>query len=393
MRKPYLYLAITVGLLIVLVTGIFSCTRINGVNNDQVVETPFNLFFGDISGAVYSSNDGANINKEIFEADGYPCKAICVSYNNILLVKQNLYVSTDNGISFNHSYDSSGSYPGKACNGYLLDLNQSMIVNIQDWNKVFIVNDDLDQHNYTGLSYSLYAGGQGNWYLGELDTTGHIGDYGPYPYLSITTMTLMPNGVLAGYDSRHNRNFYRTKTTFFYECTANPDTVSGFYNYGAPYNHSGNHLPYNDSNSTPIQTGARYSLGHYNNQLIAIDQNNCHTYGAYYSDDTGRNWAPMTGLPNYPLLCVESPFEEVCLVGTAGAGLYILNTNTHTWQANNNGLASNLTVRSIVGKQRTYKNGKTVAYIFLATDAGIYQSLDGANTWTLTMPGNFTAIY
>jgi len=396
MRKSHLYFTLAIVLLITLITSINSCKKVNGVDNDTVVETPFSLLFSDSAGAVYNSTDGKTISKTIFEADGYPCRAICVSYDNILLVKKNLYISTNNGLNFNHSFDSVGSYPGNACNGFPLDLNQSMIVNIADWNALYVVNDCYIPNNYLGVSYSLYAGAQGDWYIDQVDTLGAIGDYGNYPYITITSMTLMPNGVLAGYDARHNRCFYRTKGTLWNESTANPDTATGFTAYGNPGNHSGIHLPFADLNSTPPDTAggmARYSYGHINDRLIAIDQNNCHNYGAYYSDDTGRNWAAMSGLPSSPLLCVGSPFEENCFVGTAGSGLYILNVNTNTWQANNSGLAKNLVVRSLVGKEMYYKNGKIQKYIFLATNVGIYQSTDGGSTWTLTIPGNFTAIY
>jgi hypothetical protein len=312
------------------------------------------------------------------------------------LVKNNLYISTNNGVNFNHSYDSAGGSPHFACNGFPFDLNQSMIIDIPSWNYVYVVNRDADPNNYMGLSYNLYGGGQGGWALDIPDSLGAIGNYGPLFPIQVTSLTLMTNGILAGYDAYHNRCFYRTKNSLWNECTANPDTVD-WPGIGLPANHSGNQLPHHgfyEPTGTIIDTTAWYSYGHYNDQLIAIDQKNCHDSGAYYSNDTGRNWTVMTGLPyGVPLLCIESPFEEICLVGTAGAGLYILNNNTRAWQANNNGLFKNLIVRSIVAKQMMYKNGKIQKYIFLATNAGIYQSIDGGNNWTLTIPGNFTAIY
>jgi len=396
MRKPYLYLTITIGIFVVLVSGVLSCTRVNGINNDQVIETPFSVFFADSSGSVYSSNDGANINKQIFEADRYPCRAITVAYNNILFVKQNLYISTNNGVSFNHSYDSVASYPEYACNNYPFDLNQSMLVNVPGWNHVYVTNDDIDPNNFMGLCYNLFGGDQGDWYLDTPDSTGYIGNLSPAPYIiRITSLTLLPDDTLCGYDANSGRCFYRTKGSLWNECTANSDP-GDWPNIGDPHDFSGTPLPHHSifvSTTTPIDTTARYSYGHYNNRLIAIDQKNCNANGAYYSDDRGRNWSHYTGLPSSPLLCIESPFEEVALIGTAGAGLYILNTNTNTWQANNNGLGRNLTVRSITGKQRIYKNGKVQKYIFLATDNGIYQSVDGGNNWTQTRPGNYTAIF
>ena len=91
MRKSHLYFTITIGLLVAVITSLHSCKKVNGIDNDQVVETPFSLYFSDTAGAVWNSTDGKTKN-QIFEYDNYPCRAICVSYNNILLIKKNLYI-------------------------------------------------------------------------------------------------------------------------------------------------------------------------------------------------------------------------------------------------------------------------------------------------------------
>ncbi len=400
MRKPYLYLAINIGLVILL--AISGCKKVDGTDNDQVIETPFTVFFSDISGAVYSSSDGSTIGKQLFEADRYPCRAFCVAYDNILFTKKNLYISADNGKSFNHSYDSVGFYPGIACNNYKFDLNQSMLMFIPSWNYVYVVNDNDDFNNIMGLSYNLYGGSQGNWYLDIPDSLGFIGHRQDLNYvIRVTSLTLLRDDTLCAYDANNNRCFYRTKSTLWNECTANPN-ASGWPGIGDPADYSGNPLPHHVAYSATgdpyyrdsPDTTAWYSYGHYNNRLIAIDVKNCNGNGAYYSDDRGRNWTQFSGLPSVPLLCMESPFEEVALIGTQGAGLYILNTNTNSWQqVTNGGLGGNLTVTSIVGKQRIYKNGKVQRYIFIATDKGIYQSLDGGVSWTQTRAGSFSAIF
>jgi len=203
--------------------------------------------------------------------------------------------------------------------------------------------------------------------------------------------------VLCGYDANTNRNFYRTKTTLWSECTANPDSAN-WPNIGNPFNRSGIPLPHHQVFLSPVVVDsdltAHYSLGHINNRLIAIDNKNCNANGAYYSDDSGRNWTQYQGLPNKPLLCVSSPFDGISLIGTDSAGLYVLNTNTNVWQQQNtNGLGRNLIVRNIAFKENLFKNGTVQKYVYLATNVGIYQSIDGGNNWTLTIPGNFVAVY
>ena len=381
--------------------GFYSCKKsISGISNNQVVETPFSLYFSDSSGGLYSSNDGKNIRQTLFKADGYPSKAICVAGDNILWAKSSLLISTNNGTNFNHSFDSLGSYPGFACNGFPIDLNQSMMIEIAAWNRVYIVSDSVDElsPNYLGIRFSLYQGTQGLWYTdGRPDTMGGFGNYGPEPFtVTITSFTQLTNGILCGYDARHNRNCYLTSTNVLWrECTANPDAATnpGLAGIGNNFNKSGVPLPHCDANATPVDTAARYSYGHFNNRLIAIDNKNCNKNGAYYSDDTGRNWTQYAGLPGVPLLCVASPFEEVSLIGTAGAGLYMLNNNTGAWQVNNNGLGTNLIVHNIAFKENIYKDGSIQKYVFLATNNGIYMSTDMGTNWTQTIPGNFVTIY
>ncbi len=423
-KKP---LITTLALLAAFAAGLYSCTKkISGISNNQVIETPFSLFFADTSGALYSSNDGLKIRKTLFKADGYPSKAICVDGNNILWAKNNLYISTNNGVNFNQAYDSLSSiatlpylqdgtggppvipyipYPMYACNGLQVELNQSMIINIPSWNESFTCSNANAYNNYMGVVFSLnYGGVIGSWWFDNVDTLGNIGFYGPTSTITMTSYTYLEKmDVLCGYDGIHNRNFYRTQNTLWNETTANPDTfgspVPTPETFGAPGRFSGIRLPHNNrmynlSNyGTIADTSAFYSYGHYNNRLIAIDQKGCNGSGAYYSDDTGKNWFQYQGLPAKPLLCINSPFEEICLIGTDSAGLWALNTNTGTWQQNNHGLATNLVVRGIAFKKNVYKDATEKKYIFLATNKGIYMSSDMGSNWTMTIPGNFVSIY
>lgn len=406
MRKLSLYFTIT---LLLAISGSFSsCTKkVNGINNDHVVETPYSLFFSDTSGALYSSNDGKTVRSTLFKADGYPCRAICVAGDNILWAKAHLYISFNNGVNFNTSFDSLPDFPFKTCDSISLNLNQSMIVDIPDWNTVFTVSNNPAGNNYLGVVFNLYSGQSGDWWVDIPDTAvppaasgafGYYGGPGSVYNVTMTTFSYLPNGTLCGYDTYHNRNFFRTKTTLWHEVTANSDSID-WPNIGDPANRAGNGLPHNVRFSAPgfdmsTDTAAWYSYGHFNNRLIAIDNRNCNGNGAYYSDDNGRNWTQYSGLPAKPLLCIASPFEEISLIGTEGAGLYFLNTNTGAWQLQvNNGLSNNLIIRNIAYKQNIYKNGAVAKFVYLATNKGIYQSTNGGSNWILTIPGNFVAVY
>ncbi len=396
MRKSSLFYLC--GLVAAITVGVYSCKKSNGIDNNNVVKTPYSLFFSDTAGALYVTNDGRTYSGFLFPPDGKSCRALAVSSNNILWGKTHLYYSNNNGRNFNLTYDTVSSFPELSCNGSELNTNQSMLINIPEWNnRVYTLSNSPNaSRNWLGIIYSDANGNPRSWNMeGSYDTMG----VGRLP-VRMKSFTMLANGTLCGLaysgpadnDMIHHRNFVKAgKDENVYanrwkEVTANPD--------GIPYIHSGNPggTPLPPFGSALTDTAYWY-LGHFNNRLIAID-GKC-KYGAYYSDDLGANWKSYSsGLPaNTSMLCIESPFEEVCLLGTSGKGLYILNIHTGVWEPNNKGLGSNLIVRSIIGKRNVYKNGTIRKFIYIATNQGIYESADGGRNWTKTIQGNFVAVY
>ena len=368
MRRSSLYLI--AGVLAIAAVTLNSCKKVNGINNNQVIETPYSLYAADSAGTLYNSNDGKTFTV-MFTPDGFPSHAICTADTNLLWVKKNVYISENNGVSynhaFNHAYDSAGiqtpftPFPVDV-NGDSIYLNQTMIINLAGWDRTYVLSSDPAYYNTLGIAFSDKEGILGSW-LTELyyDT---INIQPPY---RITTFTQLKNGTAFALDARTNKMIYRqNKGTWW---TANPAATL-----------------------LPGLPKCVYTLGHYNNELIAID--NTGFNGAFYSDDSGVTWLPFTGLPNnVPLLCCYSPFEQVCMVGTKGKGVYILNPNIHTFQADNNGLGINALVHNITAKENIYKNNTSQQYIYLATNSGIYQSVDGGQNWVLDYKGNFINIY
>lgn len=372
------------GLAALVSLSVTSCTRINGINNNQVVEVPYSLYFADSAGALYNSNNGKNI-KTIVQADGRPSRAISVSGNHILWAKNTLYVSVNNGVNFNRAYDSLNRINWKAVTGFPVELNQSMLINVKEWGTDFATSADPSPANYLGIVYSLNVGGiAGSWWLsGQPDTTGEFGLYGPSCPFTATSFTFLPSGTLCCYDAVHNRNAFKRPDILWKESTGNPTGLSG--------------VGGSDQTGTPLPVGttaadsSKFTYGHYNDRLVAVDTRGMR--GAWYSDDKGRNWSKYGGIPaNTPLLCVCSPFEEVCLVGST-SGLYRLNVNTGNFEQNNKGLGTNLIIRSITFKQDVFKNGEKKRYVYLASNQGIYQSTDMGASWVKTVPGNFVAVY
>jgi hypothetical protein len=390
MQKLPLYCFTALATFIIVMSFAGCHKKVNGINNNTIVETPYVLYFSDTAGQVFYSNDGISIHREVFQPDGFPCYALIVSGNNILFAKNNLYYSSNNGVNFNHSYDSLRLRPDTAVDGLPINLNQSMIIDVPGSPNVMyttsrqIHNVPAGHYNYVGVAYNNNHGTAGNWSLDNgYDTIG----VGRMP-VKMISYTLLANGVLAGLaidsDDIHYRNFYNTTPTDVYsrwsECTGSA--------LGAPSDTNGSPLPPNAA----IPDTCAFRYGHFNNRLIAIDMKG--RQGAWYSDDSGRIWSKYSGLPPMtPLLCVYAPFEQICLIGTHRHGLYILHSNTGTWEPNNNGLGTNITVRNITAKEKIYKNGVKEHHIFLATDQGIFISKDGGINWTKTIPGNYTTVY
>lgn len=384
-------------LTVAIVAGVYSCKKTTGIDNNNVITTPFSLYFSDQGGTLYHSNDGRTYTGTGFPPDGKPCRSLVTSGNNILWAKTHLYYSNNNGKNFNLTYDTLVSFPTGLCNGDTMNLNQSMMITIPQWdNRVYTVSQSPDaSRNWLGVVGSGNFGNPKTWGLdGAYDTV----EVGKMP-VRMFSYTFLASGKLCGLaysgpadgDNFHVRNFIKPGKdeqvygNRWHEQTANPDNI--FYIYHG--NPSGTPLPPYGALYTDT---SYFTLGHMVNRLIAIDAK-CN-YGAWYSDDEGKNWKQFSGLPlNVPLLCVNSPFEEVCLVGTGGMGLYILNLHTNTWEPNNNGLAAGTTVRGIIGKQNIYKNGTIRKFIYLATSDGIYESADGGRNWVQTIKGDFSRVY
>ncbi len=371
MRKLFLF-----GLTLAIISSVIvSCTKkSNTINDGEVIETPYSLYFTDIYGALYNTNDGKST-KVIFTSDGTPSRSFITDGANILWARNDLFVSVNNGVNFNYSYQ----VPYISTDGFVnvkgvpCGLNQSMLINVPSWEHAYVSSrETATGNNYFGMAENYSGGTYGNWHQENLYDTDEIVDPHTEPY--ITSFTLLKGDTLVAYGAPTQITMYRTGATarWLKVYAASP-------------------LPLDSSK-------AWFSLGHINGRLIAIDNKGTATVNggspAYYSDDKGNSWTPYSGLPAAtPLMCISSPFEQICLVGTDGMGLYLLNPNVNTFQQVTAGLPPGLVVRNIAFKQNIYKNGTKQQYIYLATDQGLYQSVDMAASFTKVVVGNFVTVY
>ena len=318
------------------------CRKSVDFDNNNVIRTPYGLYFSDKLGAMYNTNDGKSF-KLVFPTDGVAARSIITSGNNLLWIKTNLHVSENNGSNFNPAKLGS---PAVLVTPMANERWQSMMLNVPSHNTIYVAATP----SANGVIVSKDNG-----------ETWEEDNWGTFSGLSIQSFTQLKNGNLYALDNN------------------GPEI----------YERLGAGLPWSKINATSPLPAGKYFLSHFNNALVAADANGA---GIFYSNDGGMNWASYAGIPgNQEIYSVAAPLEQVLLAGTDSAGVYRLVGNT--FQPSNNGLEPFTKVYGIVGKQDTYKNNVITQFVYIATSKGLFRSDDLGQNWTLVRPGDIRAIY
>ena len=343
MQKSFLYYKLSfVAFAIVLFT---SCRKENGIDNDTVIKKPYGLYIGTSQGALLNTNDG-ELYKTIFPPDGYPQRSLVYSGPNIIMIKDRVHVSEDNGRNFNPKYFFAHPFPSW----------QSMMLVVPSHNRVYLSNFNFGARS---VAYSEDNGVKwvvdGEW---GIDVLGE----------DITSFAQLKNGLLLGHSAVTDSLYKRTDKNAKWE-----HVKAG-----------------QGQTSTGLPPAGRFYINRMENTLIATDYTGLN--GVQYSDDNGLNWKQYQGtLPTRPLYATNAPFDQVLLVGTDSMGVYKLKNGTLA--PANNGLEENTSVFAIIGKEDIYKNDATRRYIYIATDKGLYRSNDLGENWHIVQPGDYRALY
>lgn len=311
------------------------CKKENGIDNNTVIKKPYSLYIGDADGSILNTNDGDSY-RTLHTTDGYPARAIVTSGSNVLFLKSNVHLSTDNGRNFNPTY--------------------FMATPIAQWQPVVL---DVPSH--------------GRIYIGSFDPAGKGVAYSE------------DNGKKWVVDNSWDPDVIGGGISSFTQVSG-----GGLYAYNGDslYKKNDKNDPWTHINSTDLPDGFNY-LSHFNNTLILTDRLGAN--GVSYSNDEGMTWNPYTGLPETGLRATAAPFEQVLLVGTDSNGIYRLQNDAFV--PSNNGLDTKTTVYSIVGKDDLYKNDSRRRYIYIATNKGLYRSEDLGQNWYLVKGGRYQAVY
>lgn len=344
MRKSYQYYTI---LLAAVLCAMQSCKKVDGIDNNSVIETPYTLYFTDSSGSLYNSNNGDTVKTRVFGIDGSPSRAICIAGDNLLWIKSAVQLSRNDGKNFNPTYTQ--VYP--------TTYDNSLVLFSKNEKRVYLVSSDPSAR--LGLVYSTLRNDSiTNWVSVpnvEIDTDNIV-------TATFSSISQTDNGTLLAFDQAHAA-CYSKKPGDVWRRMAN--------------------------NNLPI---VPFYMSHWGEVAIAYDWQQG-ANGVYFSTDLGNNWNQYTGMSGDRILAACAPFGEVMLLGTNGSGVLKYNTTNRTFEPANNGLGKYAVVTGITYKENIYKNGNKVHYIYISTNYGIYRSVDQGANWSLVVKGKFVSCY
>lgn len=322
-----------------------SCKKESSIDNNNVIQRPYVIYAVDTNGYIYKSNDGEQY-KTIFPGDGKPLRAITTSKENIVFVKnQFIYYSDNEGVNFVQIKPNLVNIPTSI-------VHPNIILDVPALQRLYITNQ-------LGIRGKIsYSPKNGEYFI--MDTLFTSADS---PFV-IESYAYTPNGLLYGYSNSGSVNGV---TKLFYKAGADAKWTA---------------------QSTNLPNPNNFYLSPWDNKLLATDYNG--NKGVWYSDDTGKNFQMMSGLPTSKLLLSNCAAYDKLLVGVQEDGVYVYNGSSFV--PSSVGLPSKTSVYGIVAKGNYYKNEQQQKLFYIATNHGIFKSEDLGQSWILVKEGKYTLI-
>lgn len=330
MKRKNLFLALAISVLGL--SSLQSCKKESalGIDNDVVIKTPYSLYFADIDGALYLTNDGEHY-QNIFPSDAFPVHLLLQADTNLLMLKKNLHISKNNG-NFVPSYYDTKFFPWNSM-AYYFAPHKTIYLTSKVSRGVAISKDNGE-----------------TWQNDEAFAAN------------------MPPGI-------EPSSFAGLKSTNAMFCFSNKNNV--LMRRGNP-----------DEDWTPVTSegffpvdGTQFYLVSNDNTLFLVDQRG--RGGVWYSEDEGAHWFRFQQgeLPvkvNWNA-AIATDQGRTIVVGTDSLGAYVVNNDQFV--SSNGGLEIASKIYSFVKKANVYKNGNVKNYIYMANNYGMYRSENNGKDW------------
>ena len=323
-----IYLAGTAALML-----LTSCNKEADFDNGTAIRTPYSLYAGSEDGMIIHSTDGESF-KFVFPSDGYGPTQIAASGQNLLIIKDNLHLSTNDGQSFNPVLRT------------LRKFNwQSMIYNHAPFNQIYVTTSEGK-----GVKVSKDNG---------LTWENDIFNPALPSLFQVSSFAGLENGKAFAYSNVSNITFVKSQADVQWE----PVTTITF-------------------NPT---LGSEYYLFSAYNSLYMADYNG--KGGVWVSTDEAVTWTKLLNNMTLPsdvkYTGAVAPYgNKVTVIATEKDGIY--RSDEEGVFKKTTGLPTGTEVRSLAKKVNIYKNNSVKVYIYAATDKGIYRSEDGGKSWFIS---------
>ncbi len=320
---------------------ISSCEKYNEINNIGSVKTPYVLYIGGLTGTNYVTNDGVYFDR-LFPVDNSPVRQIITADSNLLYLKENCYVSDDEGKAFNICNDHARPYFDK-------------------FNKYFVPHqmcyDASEQIVYlctaTGLEKSTDFG----------KTFTPVTNWGGAGAIIPSTIIELDNNDL-----------------YILSDSANISKLTGG---------TGNWDAVNQITPLPSDT----SIWYFSNNKDTVIATDYRGYaGVYYSVD-GGDWKKYNGIvgDGRRILFANQPFgSDNLFIGRDSSGLY--RSNGTSFASKSIGIPWYAKVQYVEGKRVIYRTDVAKDYLYCATDVGLFISESNGDDWRKVKEGNFSTL-
>lgn len=333
-------------IVIVSLFGLSSCDKYNQVDNSSTVKTPYVLFIGGYNGTLHKTNEAIYFST-LFPTDNSCVRQVLVADTNILYLKQNLYVSKNEGKAFKMVSNDAHNF-------------------LDEFYKYFLPNQMVYDKASRNVYYCSKSGLMVSSDLGETFSPELAANYDVVPPAGKipTSITQLSNG-----------NMYLM--------------IDSALQYKKIGSGQWQQVLANDTLDLKKDTLTWYVAAAHDT-LMAIDFSG--KYGVMYSLDLGSTWANASGMPkSRKHLFGNSAFgSEHFYVGLDSGGLYRLEGGSFT--ACGAGMPWYAKVSYAEGKRVVYRTDRVRNYLFCATDHGLFISETNGLDWKLKYDGKYSTL-